>query len=140
MNTAASEIDPFVAPDGSWLVFGAAGRPDGLGGIDLYLSVSRDGVWSRARRLDPPLNSPATDFSPALSADGRTFFFTSTRGAFDAVPERPLTAAELERRLRGMGNGLGDLYQVDVRALGVEPPATPDAAGAEPVRSERNDG
>lgn len=117
INTRASEIDPFVAPDGSYLVFGAAGRPDGFGGIDLYVSHRRDGAWTRARPLPAGVNSSATDFCPTVSADGRTLFFTSTRGAFDDVPDRPRTYAELERQLASPGNGLGDIYRIDASVL-----------------------
>jgi hypothetical protein len=39
VNTPASETDAYVAPDQSYLVFAAYGRPDAVGDGDLYLST-----------------------------------------------------------------------------------------------------
>src|SRR5262245_102732 len=43
VNSAADEFEGCVAPDESFLVFMALGRPDSLGGGDLYISYQKDG-------------------------------------------------------------------------------------------------
>jgi hypothetical protein len=71
------EADPLIAPDGSWLVFVSAGRPGGFGAADLYVVFRNgDGSWSKARNLGGKVNTKAYEYSPAISPDGRYFFFT----------------------------------------------------------------
>jgi hypothetical protein len=122
VNTRADEVEPWIAPDESYLVISAEGRPDGLGERDLYISYRRNGVWQRPRRLPAPINSPADDLNPSVSPDGRFLYFTSTRSVFDSVPARPYEYRDLFRRLMSPGNGLGDIYRVEMRQLGVQAP------------------
>jgi Tol biopolymer transport system component len=118
VNTNAGEIEPWVAPDESYLIFSARGRPEGPGGFDLYLSERRNGVWQGARPLQA-VNSPKGDFNHSVSPDGRYLFFSSTRGVFDSIPPAALSYAEMQRRLAGIGNGLGDIYRIPVSELGI---------------------
>jgi Tol biopolymer transport system component len=109
------EYEPFIAPDQSYLIFMAAGRPDGRGGGDLYISYHKDGVWSKAQNLGEKINSPRDEYSPKISPDGKYFFFASARGR--RPPEKPLNYQELLAWLRGARNGLGDIYQVERSAI-----------------------
>lgn len=118
VNSQYDEFEPLIAPDESFLVFMAA-RPGGQGRGDLWLSTFRDGAWTAAKNLPPPINSPATEIGPRLSPDGRYLFFSSSRGFFDEPLKERLTSEELSRRLAGPGNGLGDIYRVDFEALGI---------------------
>jgi hypothetical protein len=107
------------------MIFSAQGRPDGLGDYDLYISFRRDGIWQRALHLPAPINSDAGDLNPSVSPDGRYLYFSSTRSVFDTIPSRPYDYRELWRRLMSPGNGLGDIYRVDMTQLGVPmPPST----------------
>lgn len=108
VNSDADEYEPCIAPDESFLVFMAAGRPDDTGGGDLYISYRKDGAWTPAKNLGPTINRRALDISPYLSPDGKYFLFSSARREGDFPPgQRP-------NRSR---NGLGDIYQMDLRAL-----------------------
>ncbi|HEX5706653.1 MAG TPA: hypothetical protein VFX96_05125, partial [Pyrinomonadaceae bacterium] len=69
--------------------------------------------------LGDKINSPGNEYSPAISPDGRYFFWTSTRGFGGQTLARRLTYRELSARLRGPGNGLGDIYQIDLSELGL---------------------
>jgi Tol biopolymer transport system component len=117
VNARNFDGDPYIAPDESYLLFVSYGRAGGSGDGDLYLSVRRAGVWSRAENLGPGINSSALDFCPIVSPDGKTLFFTSERGFADAPQSRRLTAAELARRLHAPGNGFGDIYRIDAAAV-----------------------
>jgi Tol biopolymer transport system component len=117
VNSKAGEVEPWIAPDESYLIFSAQGRP-GPGGFDLYISERRNGTWQRARPLEP-VNSPKGDFNHSVSPDGKYLFFSSTRGRFDSMPPAPLGYAEMQRRLTGIGNGLGDIYRIPVSELGI---------------------
>jgi Tol biopolymer transport system component len=121
INTEFDEFEPFIAPDESFLIFMAGGRSDGLGGFDLYISYNRDGQWTKAKNLGPPINSAADELSPKIAPDGKCFFWTSTRSDFNLARDKPLASTEFFRKLRGPGNGLGDIYYIDVSALKLEP-------------------
>jgi Tol biopolymer transport system component len=72
--------DPCIAPDGRFLVF-AAGRPEGRGGMDLYVSFD-DGQsgWTAPVNLGERFNTPADEYAPSLSPDGRSLFFARHNG------------------------------------------------------------
>jgi hypothetical protein len=117
VNSAATEVDSYVSPDQSFVVFAGFGRPDDLGNGDLYISEQVNGVWSPARHLGAGINSAAREYCPAASPDGKYFFFTSFRGFGDRVPDRPWTFVELQSGLRSVLNGFGNIYQIDMAAL-----------------------
>jgi len=122
INTRAGEVEPWIAPDESYLIFSGQGRPDGAGGFDLYVSTRKDGVWQGARPLGQGVNSPKGDFNHSVSPDGEYLYFSSTRGRFDSMPGSRLQYAEMQRRLTGPGNGLGDIYRIRLRELGIGGP------------------
>jgi Tol biopolymer transport system component len=119
VNTQFNEFEPYIAPDESFLIFMGGGRAEGRGGFDLYVSYNREGRWTKPENLGDKINSPANEYSPSISPDGKYFFWTSTRG-FGAAPlERRLTYRELSAKLHAPGNGLGDIYQIDLGALNI---------------------
>jgi Tol biopolymer transport system component len=121
VNSQFGEIDSYIAPDHSFIVFASYGRPDSLGGGDLYISYNKDGTWSAAKNLGPRINSSAREYCPIGSPDGRYFFFTSFRSLFDKPLEKRLNSQEFLKSLRGARNGLGDVYQIDISALEQKP-------------------
>jgi ankyrin repeat protein len=79
INSEAVEDEPFIAADESFLIFSSM-RPGGFGGADLYISFRRkDGSWTQARNLGPEINTVHAERFPAVSRDGRYFFFGSDR-------------------------------------------------------------
>lgn len=79
LNSEYDEWDPFIAPDGSYLIF-CSTRPGGLGRDDLYIAFRQaDGEWSPAVNMGREVNSAGSENRPWASRDGRYFFFTSTR-------------------------------------------------------------
>ena len=118
VNSPVNDFEPFIAPDESFLIL-MTGRPGGRGGADLWVTYNRDGVWSPPVVVGGGVNSPGTEYSPGLSPDGRTFFWTSARETFDTEGRR-LTYRELNDRLTKPGNGLGDIYFMDLSALKLE--------------------
>jgi Tol biopolymer transport system component len=117
INSRFNEGDAYIAPDESYLIFTSTGRPDDLGGGDLYISFREDGVWTPARHLGAGVNSPAREFCPIVSPDGKYLYFTSERGFGDAPPDRRLTYKELEANLRGIRNHLGNIWRIDLPAV-----------------------
>jgi Tol biopolymer transport system component len=49
INTAANEVEPFIAPDESYIIFAGTGLPESRGAYDLYVSFRRDGAWTNPR-------------------------------------------------------------------------------------------
>jgi Tol biopolymer transport system component len=112
INGTFSDGDPYISPDENTLIFVSYDRPDGQGSGDLYISRRVNGAWTTAVNLGPGINSPALEFCPIASPDGKTFFFTSER-ATPLPPNRPVTYREFVSRIRSAGNGFGDVYQID---------------------------
>jgi Tol biopolymer transport system component len=121
VNTPSVELDNYISPDQKFLVFAANGRKDDLGGGDLYISQNKNGIWTPSRNLGAPINSPAREYCPIGSPDGKYFFFSSFRGDLDKPRETALKDyAELEALSRNPLNGRGNVFQIDISALGIE--------------------
>ncbi|MCJ8167404.1 OmpA family protein [Pontibacter sp. E15-1] len=80
INTRANEGAATISGDGKTLVFTSCNRPDGQGDCDLYISFRTGKEWSKPKNMGSVVNSRAWDSQPSLSADGRTLYFSSTRG------------------------------------------------------------
>jgi hypothetical protein len=124
LNTAGQDIEPWISADGRLLIFASNGRPDTRGSYDLYVSHRCGESWTAPRSLGLDVNSPAWEFGPRLSPDGRFLFFTSNRAAAHAVPAGPLSFAELLDRIRSPGNGLRDVYRIETRGLDLRSPCS----------------
>jgi hypothetical protein len=72
INSAAGENTPFVAPDGSYLLFSRQ--------YDLWVSFRTPGnAWSEPVKLGPEVNSRSIELCPIVTADGKYLFFVSQR-------------------------------------------------------------
>lgn len=80
--------DPFLSPDEDYLIFQSE-RPGGHGQADLYISfVKADGSWTAPENLGPEINSGEFEFGPALSPDGKHFFFSRRKAWKTDVPSQ----------------------------------------------------
>lgn len=79
INTFDNEGAASIAADGRTLIFTACNRRGGYGSCDLYISYKEGNEWSRPDNLGSNVNSSAWESQPALSADGRTLYFSSNR-------------------------------------------------------------
>jgi Tol biopolymer transport system component len=72
INSQEGEGTPFIAADGSYLIFGRGG--------DLFISYrKKDGGWTQPQDVGPPINSESRELCPIVSPDGKYLFFLSTR-------------------------------------------------------------
>lgn len=77
INTEFWESAPSLSPDKRDLYF-ASRRPDGYGGIDIYVSHRlRNGVWSSPENLGPVINTMGDEAAPFIHADNQSLYFTS---------------------------------------------------------------
>lgn len=97
VNSGAEESMPFIAPDGSFLLFARFGHPENHGFVDLWVSFPDEhGAWREPVNLGERINSVA-GICPIVSPDGRFLFFN---GGND---DNYWTAAEFLERLRPPG-------------------------------------
>ncbi len=78
-TTVASESNPYIAPDESYLIYfstieRAPDRPD------LLISRRENGGWGAPERIDAPINSDASEFTPWMH-DGRLYFSRNVKRA-----------------------------------------------------------
>jgi hypothetical protein len=130
INGPEQEIEGYVFPDGRTLLLAAKGRPGSAGEYDLYASFWCNGAWTDPQPLGAGVNSKGWEFGPRPSPDGRTLFFTSNRRTW-AVPERALDLEGLTDRLVRPGNGLRDVYAVELSAVRLRSPCA-EAESAAP--------
>jgi len=109
-------IEAFVSPDEKFLLIGAFNRPDSVGSSDIYVSYNRDGTWSAPLPVTA-INTPAREYSPRLTPDGRRLIFTSERGMGTEQRTKPWTMREFEQKSRSILNGLGNIYTVPIEVL-----------------------
>jgi hypothetical protein len=78
INTPGNEIFPYVDKEGR--LFFASDGHDGLGGLDIFISLpTPSGGLSEPFNPGPGINSPYDDFSIVLNEDGTTGYFASNR-------------------------------------------------------------
>ncbi len=115
INTSDNEYEPFISPDESYLIFMAT-IPKGLTNADFYVSYNKNGQWSKAIKI-PSISSDAIDWGGKVSRDGKYFFFGSTRSKVNGALPFKENMQQYNLRLNSAGNGLGDIYKVDISAL-----------------------
>lgn len=85
VNSAGAENFLSLSPDGLVLLFsdepvGAAPRPGGYGGADMWMSwrASLSSPWQTPINLGSRVNSPKHDVFPRISPDGSILYFSGT--------------------------------------------------------------
>jgi len=86
--------DSVVLRDGKTIIFSMR-RDDSLGKGDLYISYKQGAKWTVAKSLGEKVNTSDHEFTPIVSPDGKTLYFT-----------------RIEK-------GLGNLYGIKMSALGI---------------------
>jgi len=114
INTADNEYEPYITPDESYLIIMAT-RPGGIANADFFISYHINGMWTKAVKLPEPINSAATEWGGKVTRDGKYFYFGSSRNKInDALPQREDMKTFLQR-MHSAGNGLGDIYYIDMK-------------------------
>lgn len=100
---SVTTVDPAVAPDESFIVFGAGFKPARQ--LDMFVAFKRpDGRWGRPVHLGEALNAAGSDAEARLSPDGRTLYFSSER----VSPAAP-------READGWNNGKYNIWEAPLR-------------------------
>jgi hypothetical protein len=113
----AFTVEAFIAPDESYLLLGGW-RPSGsYGGSDIWISYNQNGEWTKPINVGPSVNTSAREYSPRLTPDGKWLIFTSERGFPTENHAKPLTYDEIENKIHGTLNGLGNIYRIDLNTI-----------------------
>jgi outer membrane protein OmpA-like peptidoglycan-associated protein len=67
-----------ISANGRLLIYTGCNRPDGLGSCDLFFAEFKNGKWTKPQNIGAPINTPAWESQPSLSADGKTLMFASS--------------------------------------------------------------
>ena len=113
----AFTVEAFIAPDESYLLLGGWRPSGGHGSSDIWISYNQDGKWTIPVNVGPSVNTPAREYSPRLTPDGRWLIFTSERGFPTENRAKTLTYDEIEKGIRGTLNGLGNIYRIDMNSI-----------------------
>lgn len=97
VNTEKHELFPYVDEEGT-LYFSSEGHT-GFGGLDIFKSKLKDGVWSQPVNLGKPVNSGYDDFGITLDKNRKSGYFTSNRPG---------------------GQGNDDVYRLALKGVGKE--------------------
>jgi len=107
---SATDVDPAVAPDESFVVFGS-GRRAGRG-IDLFIAFRAGEGWGEPVWLGDAVNTPGSDAEPRLGADRRTLYFSSERTVPVAFPRSRAQARADEARMEAWDDGQYNIWRV----------------------------
>ena len=119
VNTDANEAGPFIAPDGSYLLF-QSNRPGSYGVMDIYVTFrTKSNGWSEPVNLGEKVNSPYSDWGPVVSPDGQYLFFSSFRNVRPIAPESPAYLEYMKSRLGTPQPGKGTLYWMGATIIDV---------------------
>ncbi|MFT3678051.1 MAG: hypothetical protein QM781_19320 [Chitinophagaceae bacterium] len=76
INASGTESNPFIAADGSYLIF-LRSDGKGFGDSDLYISFRKaNGEWGHPVNMGAEINTDKGEFAPFVSADNNVLFFT----------------------------------------------------------------
>jgi Tol biopolymer transport system component len=78
INSQFGAWDPFIAPDGTYLIFSTE-RADGRGKHDQYISYMRRGKWGTPKPLTA-INTGESEYGSYISPDGKYYFFSRPVG------------------------------------------------------------
>ena len=116
INTARFEFNAYVHPDETYIIFSSFGRPDGLGGGDLYISYKDiEGNWSPSKNLGESINSQALDYCPFVDVKRGVFYFTSERAG--PFPPNVKSIKTIETYSSENLNGMGNIFRIKFKPL-----------------------
>ncbi len=75
---------PSLSSDGRRLYF-SSNMPGGYGGMDIYVCVLKDSLWSKPKNLGPKVNSPGEDVFPFIDKDSLLFFSSDGKGGLGGL-------------------------------------------------------
>ena len=110
---STADVDPEIAPDGSFLVFCSSGRRKDDPKDHLYIVLRKGSDWgpvTAIRYEGDEQNSSSTDDEPHLGSDHRTLYFSSDRSVRVTFPRTAEQAREDLKRLELWDNSNSNVW------------------------------
>ncbi len=112
------DVDPEIAPDGSFLIFCSAGRTKEDDKDHLYISRKQGDDWGPVMPIryagdDKPYGF-STDDEPRLGLDRRTLYFSSDRAAVVHFPRTRQQSEEDLDRMETWDNGNTNVWSISL--------------------------
>ena len=113
-DPATQDVDPAVAPDESFIVFGS--MHPGRDHERLFIAFKDGGAWSAPVDLGPAVNADgATDTNEArLGPDFRTLYFSTDRVTPVAYPRTRAQAEADHARIQAWDNGNQNIWSISL--------------------------
>lgn len=102
INTAATEADPFVAPDESYLIFSSDRKGGASAEGDLYISFNENGAWTEPQSLGKIVNTAEYEYTPLVFKD--KFYFSRGWGDIFEMPLKDLNLPALRQMAKVAAN------------------------------------
>ena len=120
INSEYHEGNVGVSPDGQWLFTMIQHKPGDLGYDDIHYAFKRDDKWLPSKNLGAVVNTYTYDFSPKISPDGKTLFFSSRLNREYTQTQAPYSYQTFQAHLSGPLNGFGNIYQIALDQLDLQ--------------------
>lgn len=113
INTKFHEVDPFIAPDESYLLYCSNEKE----GESIYVSFKNEkGKWQKGISLGKEIGKGAS-ICPTVSSDGKYLFFCSNRINFRTQNDEIISYKEKMKIMNHAGNGSNDIYWVNASVI-----------------------
>lgn len=120
INSKYHEGNVGVSPDGNLLFVMVQHKPGDFGYDDIHYSVKKNGTWIPLKNLGEVVNTYTYDFSPKVSPDGNTLYFSSRLNKDFINKDTRNTYKSLSTQLNSPLNGFGNIYKISLNQLGLK--------------------
>lgn len=120
INSKYHEGNVGVSPNGNQLFIMVQHKPGDFGFDDIHYSEKIAGQWSKAENIGPIVNTYTYDFSPKISPDGKTLYFSSRINRDLNSPHSIYTYEVFQSYLNSPLNGLGNIYYIEIDKLSLK--------------------
>jgi len=86
VNTTDRESNPFISPEEDYLLYFSTDST-GFGEVDLYISIRKNGKWTKGKNLGKPINSVLAEFCPFYHTQEKRLYFSRQEKLADRMLE-----------------------------------------------------
>lgn len=109
-----ADVDPEIAPDGSFLLFCSSGRLKDDAKDHLYMTLRKGASWGPVVPVRYAGDGASTDDEPHLAPDRRTMYFSSDRAVPVTFPRTRDQAVEDLKRLNLWDNSNSNVWFMSI--------------------------